>query len=139
MNVYQRSCPERLHPDLPESSLFKGRRVPSLPLPIDIQAINESSNGIRAGVTTFNRPYPVKFPSLMIGLLVKYGADVTVVEALIQMVLCEKFTRPLTRSPCLWLDHRRVPYIGSNAVERLDIACDVDISNNIHTNCAYTG
>ena len=39
-------------------------------------------------VKKFNRPPPVKFPSL--GLFVKYGADATTVEAQAQMMLREK-------------------------------------------------
>lgn len=48
-----------------------------LPTPAEVRAINEESGNIRG--TRFNRPPPVKFPSL--GLIVKYGADTTVTEA----------------------------------------------------------
>ena len=42
-----------------------------------MRAINEKSDNIHG--TKFNRPPPVKFPSL--GLIVKYGADTTATEA----------------------------------------------------------
>ncbi|ORY59111.1 uncharacterized protein BCR38DRAFT_498792 [Pseudomassariella vexata] len=67
----------------PESSFFKERRAPALPTPDEIRAINKATGGIRS--TNFNRPTPVIVPSL--GLVVKYGADVAIVEAQIQMMV----------------------------------------------------
>jgi hypothetical protein len=67
----------------PESSFFKERRGPALPTPAEIRAISKESGNIRS--TSFNRPPPVILPPL--GLVVKYGADVTVVEAQTQMML----------------------------------------------------
>jgi hypothetical protein len=69
-----------------ESSFFKERRAPALPLPAEIRAINQESGNIRS--TSLDRPSPVVIPSL--GLFVKYGADVTVVEAQTQMMLREQ-------------------------------------------------
>ena len=66
-----------------ESSFFREKRAPALPTPAEIRAINKLSGKVSA--TSFNRPPPVMIPSL--GLTVKYGADVTVVEALTQMEL----------------------------------------------------
>ncbi|RDW93784.1 aminoglycoside phosphotransferase family protein [Aspergillus mulundensis] len=66
-----------------ESSFFLEGRMPTLPSPADVRAINEKSGDIRA--TSFNRPPPVTFPSL--GLLVKYGADTTVAEAETQIMI----------------------------------------------------
>ena len=60
-----------------DSSFFREHRASTLPIPAEVRAINEESGNIRA--TRFNRPPPVKFPSL--GLIVKYGADTTVAEA----------------------------------------------------------
>lgn len=60
-----------------DSSFFREHRAPTLPTPAEVRAINEESDNLRG--TYFNRPPPVKFPSL--GLIVKYGADVTVTEA----------------------------------------------------------
>lgn len=70
----------------PESSFFKERRASTLPSPADIRAINERSGDIDA--TNFNRPPPVRFPSL--GMFVKYGADASIVEAQTQIMLREK-------------------------------------------------
>ncbi|KAE8394998.1 kinase-like domain-containing protein [Aspergillus alliaceus] len=56
----------------------------TLPTPSEIRAISKKSGECHI---SFNRPSPVKIPSL--GLLVKYGADVTVVEARTQMMLHE--------------------------------------------------
>ena len=39
-------------------------------------------------VKKFNRPPPVRFPSL--GLFVKYGVDATITEALVQMMLYKR-------------------------------------------------
>lgn len=67
----------------PESSFFKKRRAST---PAEVRAINEKSGNIRA--TSFNRPSPVIISSLR--LFVKYGADVTIVEAQTQMVAREQ-------------------------------------------------
>ncbi|OKL59617.1 hypothetical protein UA08_05445 [Talaromyces atroroseus] len=71
------------HSDLPESSFFKERRAPALPTPAEIRAVGKKLGDSRA--TDFDRPSPVMFPSL--GMIVKYGANVTVVEAQTQMVV----------------------------------------------------
>lgn len=60
-----------------ESSFFKERRAHALPSPADIRAINEGSGN--ASVTSFNCLPPVVIPWL--GLVVKYGVDVIIVEA----------------------------------------------------------
>ncbi|KND93233.1 hypothetical protein TOPH_02478 [Tolypocladium ophioglossoides CBS 100239] len=70
----------------PESSFFKEGRALALPTPAEIRGINEKSGNIYA--TDFYRPPPVILPSL--GLFVKYGADVTIVEAQTQMMVREK-------------------------------------------------
>ncbi|RYO76718.1 hypothetical protein DL763_010230 [Monosporascus cannonballus] len=69
-----------------ESSFFKEQRAPALPTPEEVRAINESTGHVRS--TNFNRPPPVIVPSL--GLVVKYGADVTIVEAQTQMMVREQ-------------------------------------------------
>ncbi|KAI2624321.1 hypothetical protein GGR54DRAFT_595976 [Hypoxylon sp. NC1633] len=61
----------------PESSSFKQNRVLKLPPPSQVRAINHGSGNTRAG--SFYRLPPVVVPSL--GLVVKYGADVTIAEA----------------------------------------------------------
>ena len=68
----------------PESSFFKERRAPTLPTPAEIRAINEAAGRS----TDFHRPPPVTIPSL--GLFVKYGADVTAVEAQTQIMVREQ-------------------------------------------------
>lgn len=60
-----------------ESSFFKERWAHALPSPVDIRAINKGSGN--ASVTSFNYPPPVVIPWL--SLVVKYSADVTIVEA----------------------------------------------------------
>lgn len=70
----------------PETSFFKERRAPALPPPANIRAINLQSNGRSA--TSFDWPPPVMIPSL--GLVVKYGAGVSVVEAQTQVMLRER-------------------------------------------------
>ncbi|KLU84801.1 hypothetical protein MAPG_03837 [Magnaporthiopsis poae ATCC 64411] len=60
----------------PESCFFQEQRAPALPSPSEVRALNLQS-GNRRG-TNFRRPSPVKVPAL--GLLVKYGADVTQTE-----------------------------------------------------------
>ncbi|POR33125.1 Uncharacterized protein TPAR_06647 [Tolypocladium paradoxum] len=76
----------------PNSSFFNEGRAPALPTPADIRQINEASGHIRARY--FNRPPPVRIPSL--GLLVKYGADITVVEAETQIMVREKLQGQVT-------------------------------------------
>lgn len=58
------------------SSFFTEHRAPTLPTPAEVRSINAKSGDSRG--TMFNRPTPVKFPSL--GLIVKYGGDPTVAE-----------------------------------------------------------
>jgi hypothetical protein len=70
----------------PESSFFKERRASTLPTTVEIRAVNKDSGD--PYTTNFNRPLPVKIPSL--GLVVKYGADVTVTEAQTQMEIREQ-------------------------------------------------
>ena len=70
----------------PQSSFFKVRETPHLPPPSTVRAINEQSGNVRA--TYFNRPPPVKIPEL--GLVIKYGADVTITEAQTQIMVREE-------------------------------------------------
>ncbi|QPH03883.1 hypothetical protein C2857_000295 [Epichloe festucae Fl1] len=70
------------------SSFFRERRADALPPPSKIRALNRESGDIRA--ENFNRPPPVRIPSL--GLIVKYGADVTVHEAKTQIMVREKLS-----------------------------------------------
>jgi hypothetical protein len=70
----------------PESSFFKEKRAPALPTPAETRATNKESGHILA--TNFNRLPPVMISSL--GLVVKYGADVTVIEAQNQMMIREQ-------------------------------------------------
>ncbi|GIK04904.1 hypothetical protein Aspvir_009002 [Aspergillus viridinutans] len=70
----------------PESSFFKERRADALPSPADVRAINEGSGDPSA--TSFNCPPPAMIPSL--GLVVKYGADITIAEAQTQIMLREQ-------------------------------------------------
>lgn len=60
-----------------DSSFSREHRASTLPTPAEVRAINKESGNIRGA--SFNRPPPVKFPSL--GLIVKYGADTTIIEA----------------------------------------------------------
>ncbi|KAK2005649.1 kinase-like protein [Colletotrichum eremochloae] len=65
---------------VPESSFFEQRRAPTLPAPAEVRARNEE-----LGVASFDRPPPVIFSSL--GLLVKYGGKVKLLEAQTQMMI----------------------------------------------------
>ena len=69
-----------------ESSFFKEKRARALPAPADIRAINEKSG--KRGSQSLDCPPPVILPSL--GLVVKYGIDVTVAEAETQIMLKEQ-------------------------------------------------
>lgn len=64
-----------------ESSFFTEKRASSLPTPAEIRALNEASGNVDG--RTFDRPPPVMIPVL--GLAVKYGRNVTVLEARTQM------------------------------------------------------
>lgn len=70
----------------PESSFFKEKRAPELPPPSQVRAINHASGNTRAN--NFCRPPPVIVPSQ--GLVVKYGADVTIAEAETQVMVREQ-------------------------------------------------
>ncbi|KAK1640656.1 phosphotransferase enzyme family protein [Colletotrichum phormii] len=70
----------------PESSFFGQRRALTLPAPAEVRARNKESDDIRA--TSFDRPPPVTFSSL--GLLVKYGSNVTILEAQTQKMVHEQ-------------------------------------------------
>ena len=66
-----------------ESRFFKEKRAPRLPTPAEVRAIGNKPGDIRSA--SFNRPPPVMIPSL--GLVVKYGADTTVAEAQIKIMI----------------------------------------------------
>lgn len=68
----------------PESSFFREKRASTLPTPAEIRAINKAY----LDATDFYCPTPVMIPSL--GLVVKYGADVTILEALTQVKVREE-------------------------------------------------
>lgn len=69
-----------------ESSFFTEKRASSLPTPAEIRALNEASGNVDG--RTFDRPPPVMIPSL--GLAVKYGRNVTVLEARTQLEVCAR-------------------------------------------------
>ncbi|ODM14893.1 hypothetical protein SI65_09645 [Aspergillus cristatus] len=71
---------------IPTSTFFKNHRASTLPPPAEIRALNIATN--RPSATSFNCPPPVIIPSL--GLAVKYGADVTWIEAETQIMIREK-------------------------------------------------
>ncbi|GJN80410.1 hypothetical protein PLIIFM63780_003936 [Purpureocillium lilacinum] len=54
--------------------------APTLPSPAEIRALNRLLNNVRGD--SYRRPPPVRIPPL--GLFVRYGADVTVTEAITQ-------------------------------------------------------
>jgi hypothetical protein len=70
----------------PQSSFFQEDRAVALPSPTEIRARNEASGDIRAN--NLDCPTPVKFPSL--GLVVKYGTDVTAAEIEAQVMMHER-------------------------------------------------
>ncbi|EYE94304.1 aminoglycoside phosphotransferase family protein [Aspergillus ruber CBS 135680] len=71
---------------IPTSASFKNHRAPTLPSPAEIRALNIATN--KPSATSFNCPPPVLIPPL--GLAVKYGADVTILEAETQVMIREK-------------------------------------------------
>ncbi|BCR84774.1 aminoglycoside phosphotransferase family protein [Aspergillus chevalieri] len=71
---------------IPTSTFFKNHRASTLPPPAEIRALNIATD--KPSATSFNCPPPVIIPSL--GLVVKYGADVTWIEAETQIMICEK-------------------------------------------------
>lgn len=70
----------------PQSSFFREARAVALPSPTEIRALNEASEDIRA--RSLDHPTPVKFPTL--GLIVKYGTDVTAAEIEAQIMMYER-------------------------------------------------
>ncbi|KAI0136921.1 phosphotransferase family protein [Xylariales sp. AK1849] len=68
---------------VPDSSFFKEQRGLSLPAPAEVRALNLFTGDIRAD--DWNRPPPVVVQSL--GLIVKYGGDVILVEVQTQMMI----------------------------------------------------
>ncbi|PWY81890.1 phosphotransferase family protein [Aspergillus heteromorphus CBS 117.55] len=66
-----------------DSSFYRENPRAALPTPSEVRAISKKSAGTQH--ISFNRPPPVMISSL--GLVVKYGADVTVVEAQTQLML----------------------------------------------------
>ncbi len=73
---------------IPTSRFFQEERADALPSPSEIRALNRQSGDIRA--EEFYRPTPARLPSL--GLIVKYGAGVTIHEAKTQIMLREKLS-----------------------------------------------
>ncbi|KAF3008028.1 hypothetical protein E8E14_003892 [Neopestalotiopsis sp. 37M] len=73
---------------LPESSFFRENRAPALPEPEEVRALNRLSGN--DGSTSFDRPPPVFIPSL--GLVVKYGHNVTIAEAQTQVMVYERLS-----------------------------------------------
>ena len=67
------------------SSFFKEQRAKTLPTPDEVRAINRETGGDCG--TDFDRPPPVSIPSL--GLFVKYGGDISIVEAQTQVIVRE--------------------------------------------------
>ncbi|KAK6062476.1 phosphotransferase enzyme family protein [Seiridium cupressi] len=71
---------------VPGCSFLKQQRGLSLPTPAEVRALNLLTGDIRAD--DWNRPPPVVVESL--GLIVKYGGDVTLIEVQTQMMAREQ-------------------------------------------------
>ena len=71
----------------PESSFFQEGRAPALPSPAEVRDLNLKTGNVAA--TSLNYPPSVIIPSL--GLVVKYGLSVSIVEAQTQIMLREEF------------------------------------------------
>lgn len=69
-----------------ESSFIKKRRASNLPAPAAVRAISLTSGDLWA--SSFNRPRSVRIPSL--GLMVRYGGDVTLREVSTQRMVHEQ-------------------------------------------------
>ncbi|SPJ78902.1 uncharacterized protein FTOL_07293 [Fusarium torulosum] len=70
----------------PQSNFFQEDRAAALPSPTEVRASNEASDDVRA--KNLDSPTPVKFPSL--GLIVKYGTDVSAAEIETQAMMHER-------------------------------------------------
>ncbi|KAF7863226.1 hypothetical protein EAF04_007308 [Stromatinia cepivora] len=102
----------------PESSFFKENRAPTLPTPAEVRALNEKSGNIRA--TYFNRPPPVIISSL--GLVVKYGGDITAIEAQTQMVVRERLQGKVTVPEVFgWAEDNRQGFIYMSLIEGMTL------------------
>lgn len=98
----------------PESSFFRERRASAFPTPAKIRAINEASGDAYA--TNLNRPPPVMIPSL--GLVVKYGADVTVLEAQTQMKVREQLQGQVPTPEVFgWIEDGRQRFIYMSLIQ----------------------
>ncbi|GIJ83411.1 hypothetical protein Asppvi_002231 [Aspergillus pseudoviridinutans] len=98
----------------PESSFFKEKRADTLPSTADVRAINEGSGDPSA--TSFNCPPPVMIPSL--GLVVKYGADITIAEAQTQIMLREQLQNRVPVPEVFgWAQDARQTFIYMSFVE----------------------
>ncbi|KAF4996692.1 hypothetical protein FGRMN_4350 [Fusarium graminum] len=85
----------------PESSFFREGRAPALPSPAEVRTLNEASNDDQA--KTIERPPPVKIPSL--GLIVKYGTDVTIAEIETQVMMYERLRGQIPMSEVFgWIE-----------------------------------
>ncbi|KXG48816.1 uncharacterized protein PGRI_026860 [Penicillium griseofulvum] len=101
-----------LHPShntrtISDSSFFREHRAYALPTPAEVRAINEESVNITG--RRFNRPPPVKFPSLGLGLN----------------------NQPL--NDIFLSGHRDLagPFYGVDAVRKFQNGCDIEIDEDV--------
>ncbi|EFY96459.2 hypothetical protein X797_009884 [Metarhizium robertsii] len=98
----------------PESSFFKERRAPALPSPDEIRGMNAESDDLWDA--NFYRAPPVRIPSLQ--LLVKYGADVKVNEALTQVWVREQLLGKVPVPEVFgWIEDKRQTFIYMSLIE----------------------
>ncbi|KAJ5560396.1 hypothetical protein N7513_002795 [Penicillium frequentans] len=102
-----------------DSSFFRENRPSTLPNPAEVRAINEGSGNIRG--TSFNRPPPVKFPSL--GLIVKYGADTSVTEAETQHMVYKQLKGKVPVPEGETLEQR---WVALNDMERMAVCKELN-------------
>ncbi|KAJ5920361.1 hypothetical protein N7516_011219 [Penicillium verrucosum] len=103
-----------------DSSFFREHPASTLPTPAEVRAINKESGNIRG--TMFNRPPPVKFPSL--DLIVKYRADTTVTEAETQIMVYKQLKGKVPVPEVFgWTE--------DDAVQKFQDGCDIEIDGKV--------
>lgn len=93
MEIPPKSSPDSDLDDQPKYHFFKKtQHTRTLPTPSEVRAINSQkaeTNACRSyHLLDFARPPPVMYPSL--GLCVKYGGDITIVQAQTQHLVHER-------------------------------------------------
>ncbi|KAJ5135168.1 uncharacterized protein N7515_004446 [Penicillium bovifimosum] len=121
---------------IPDSSFFKEHQTSTLPTPAEVRADNEEA--VKEWGNWFNRPPPIKYPSL--GLFVKYRANTTVVEAETQHMVYKQLRGKVPVPEVFgWTEdvflssHRNLagPFHGADAVQKFQEGCYIQIDGDV--------